>query len=246
MDGTLLFTTENDLGTGQGVIGVWDATAGYPRLGEFWSGGTGPHEMLRLPGTDILAVANGGIETHPDSGREALNLATMRSTLAYLDGQGRLLETVTLADELRLNSIRHLAAAPDGSVAFAMQWQGDPAEAPPLLGLHRRGAEAVLAAAPDPVQVRMQGYAGSVAFSGDGSEVAITSPRGGLLLLFGADGTFLETVAEADVCGVARAPEGFIVTSGTGRAMALAGGATTAMRQHDLAWDNHLVPLEAT
>jgi hypothetical protein len=200
--------------------------------------------MLRLPGTDILAVANGGIETHPDSGREALNLATMRSNLAYLDGDGALLETVELSDGLRLNSIRHLAATPEGLVAFAMQWQGDAAEAPPLLGLHRRGAAPVLAPAPDPILVRMQGYAGSVAFSGDGAEVAITSPRGGLMLLFGTDGSFLETVAETDVCGVARAPGGFLVTSGTGRAMERAGGTTIATRQHNLAWDNHLVPLE--
>jgi uncharacterized protein len=245
-DGGLLFTTENDIATGAGVIGVWDPAAAYVRLGEFPSGGTGPHEMLRLPGSDILAVANGGIETHPDSGREALNLATMRSNLAYLDAERGLLDTVELPAYLRLNSIRHLAARADGFVAFAMQWQGEEAAAPPLLGLHRRGAAPILAAAPDPIHVRMQGYAGSVAFSGSGAEVAITSPRGGLMLTFAADGgAFIGTVAESDICGVSFAPPGFLATSGTGRAMLIEGGRATGGQRHALAWDNHLVQLTA-
>jgi hypothetical protein len=49
-----------------------------------------------------------------------------------------------------------------------------------------------------------------------------------------------------DVCGLGPAPGGFLVTSGTSRAMELLGGTITAVRQHNLAWDNHLVPLDRT
>ena len=68
-NGELLFTTENDYEAGEGRIGVWDVMRGYARVGDFASGGIGPHEIKVLPGSDILVVANGGIETHPDSGR---------------------------------------------------------------------------------------------------------------------------------------------------------------------------------
>jgi uncharacterized protein len=245
-DGGLLFTTENDIATGAGVIGVWDPAAAYVRLGEFPSGGTGPHEMLRLPGTDILAVANGGIETHPDSGREALNLATMRSNLAYLDAGGGLLDTVELPAHLRLNSIRHLAARADGLVAFAMQWQGEEAAAPPLLGLHRRGTAPILAAAPDPIHVRMQGYAGSVAFSGSGAEVAITSPRGGSCSP--SRRTAGRSLARSPNPTSAASPLHRLGSSPpparAGRCM-IEGGRATGGQRHALAWDNHLVPLTA-
>ncbi|MEM9756597.1 MAG: DUF1513 domain-containing protein, partial [Pseudomonadota bacterium] len=77
-DGSLLYTTENDLETLEGRIGIWD-TRQYLRVGEIASGGIGPHDMRRMPGTDTLVVANGGIATHPDSGRAKLNLPTMRA-----------------------------------------------------------------------------------------------------------------------------------------------------------------------
>jgi len=124
-DGRVLFTPENDYEVGTGVIGVWDRSDGYTRIAEFSSGGIGPHEITRLPGTDILVIANGGIETHPDSGRAKLNLATMQPNLSYLSGAGKVLETIELSPAHRLSSIRHLSVRSDGLVAFGMQWQGD-------------------------------------------------------------------------------------------------------------------------
>lgn len=99
-DGRLLFTPENDYEAGQGRIGVWDADAGYARLGEFSSGGIGPHDIALMPDADVFVVANGGIDTHPDSGRAKLNLPTMKPNLAYLGPDGTLIETVELAPDL--------------------------------------------------------------------------------------------------------------------------------------------------
>ena len=239
--GAILATTENDYATGEGRIGLWDAGAGYARLGEIASGGIGPHEALRLPGTDVLVVANGGIRTHPETGRETLNLAVMRPNLTYLAADGRVLDRVELEPAMRLASIRHLAARADGTVAFALQWQGEEASPVPLLGLHRRGGPVRLLAADDEAQRRLAGYAGSVAWSGAGDAVAITSPRGGVAHVFPAAGGAPEIVERADVCGAATAPGGLVLSDG-------AGGLTSgrAARRHPCAWDNHLVALTST
>jgi hypothetical protein len=216
-DGRQLYTPENDYEAGDGRIGIWAADGGYARIGEFRSHGTGPHDAALLPGTGTLVVANGGIATHPDSGRTPLNLATMRPSLAYVDLSGRLLERVELAPELHLNSIRHLALRGDGLVAFAMQWQGDAAARPPLLALHRRGEAPALLAAPEPQHARMQNYAGSVAFSGDAASVAISSPQGGQVHVFDATtGAFARAFDAPDVCGLAACGPGFMASTGTG------------------------------
>ena len=75
-DGETLFTTENDFETGDGRIGVWSRAGGYTRTGEFASGGIGPHDVKRLPQSDTLVVANGGIKTHPAHSK---SLVGMRS-----------------------------------------------------------------------------------------------------------------------------------------------------------------------
>ncbi|SFP82113.1 DUF1513 domain-containing protein [Tranquillimonas alkanivorans] len=241
--GETLCTTENDFGTGDGRIGLWSRSAGYRRIGEIASHGTGPHDIKVLPG-DVLVVANGGIRTHPDKGREKLNLDTMRPSLVYLDAEGALLDKVELERDLHKNSIRHLAVRPDGLVAFATQWQGAPSDGVPLLGLHRRGAAAKLAEADLAEQIAMQGYAGSVAFAGDGQSVAITSPRGGRLHRFAPDGAFLGTVRRRDVCGLAPAPGGFLASDGLGALVEVSDRLSPLASRAGRAWDNHLIRLD--
>ncbi|HET7409882.1 MAG TPA: DUF1513 domain-containing protein [Paracoccaceae bacterium] len=243
-DGATLYTTENDYAAGEGRVGIWDAGAGYRRLGEVASGGVGPHEMLLMPDGETLAVANGGILTHPDSGREKLNIPTMAPNLAYLRTRdGALLETVEPAPELRLNSLRHLAVAPDGLVAIAAQWQGVPEDGVPLLALHGRGRPGLVWAEADPLSLRaMEGYAGSVAFDGAGRMAAITGPRGGLLLAWDGEGAPAGIWRRADVCGIAPAATGWTATDGLGGVTHL--GADLSVRRsvaHLVAWDNHLV-----
>jgi hypothetical protein len=236
--GDLLCTTENHIETGAGRIGLWSRREGYARIGEIPSGGIGPHEILALPG-DVLAVANGGIRTHPDHGREKLNLPTMRPNLAYVTPDG-VEEVMTLPEELHCASIRHLAS--DGTVVgFAMQWQGDLPDPVPLLGLHRRGGAPVLCQADLAEQLAMAGYAGSVALAGD--TVGISSPRGGRVHLFGLDGAFRGVVRRADVCGLAPRGTGLMATDGMGGVLALDGAGVTPLALAARHWDNHLVPV---
>ena len=56
-DGRLLYATESDFEAAQGVVGIFDATDGYRRIGEFPTFGTGPHEMLLMPDGVTLGVA---------------------------------------------------------------------------------------------------------------------------------------------------------------------------------------------
>ncbi|GAA3859191.1 DUF1513 domain-containing protein [Celeribacter arenosi] len=245
-DGTRLFTTENEFDTATGMIGVWDVADGYRRIGSFASGGIGPHDVRLMPDGRTLVVANGGIETHPDSGRAKLNIPFMQPNLTYVSLSGEIVEQVEPEASRHMNSIRHLAVSPDGLVAFAMQWQGDVSEAPSLVALHRRGAAFTYLDTPPDEHRKMQGYAGSIAFSGNGAQVAITSPRGGLVQVFDvATARYRRSISMADVCGVAPAQGGFTITSGTGEIGRPDGASAGVLIQHDVQWDNHLVALHA-
>jgi len=241
-DGAALFTSEQRSDTSEGVIGVWDARAGYTRYDEFPSGGIGPHDLRLMPDGDTLVVANGGIATDPTD-RRKLNLPTMRPNLTYLSLSGSIREQVELEAELRRNSIRHLAVRQDGLIGFAMQWEGEPGAAPPLLGLHRMGETPVLAQAPLADELAMQGYAGSVAFSGAGHEIAITSPRGGRVHKFSDDGAFLAALSRADVCGLAPMDRGYLASDGLGGLISIRAAGPTPLARAECAWDNHIVLL---
>jgi uncharacterized protein len=243
-DGDTLFTSEVVAETGAGRIGVWSRRDGYARMGEFSSGGIGPHEIRRMPGTEMLVVANGGIRTGPGD-REKLNLPTMAPNLGYLSPLGARLQQIALPEAAHLASIRHLAVNPDGLVAFAMQWEGAVEASPALLGLHRFGDEAATRAkAPADLHTAMRGYAGSVTFSADGAEVAISSPKGGRVQIFGADGAFHREIRRADVCGLAASREGFILTDGLGTFAQVRDGAIVRYQKANRAWDNHVVALD--
>lgn len=237
--GELLATSEQRAADSAGQIGLWDART-WARIDEWATGGIGPHEVALLP-DGRMAVANGGIATDPTD-RRKLNLATMRPSLAILGPAGAVDDLIDLP-ELRQNSIRHLAVRGDGTVALAMQWEGPETEAVPLLGLWRGGAGVTLGQAPETELRRMNGYAGSVAWSGDGRQVVITSPRGGRAQVFNDAGRFVDGFDRADVCGVAPAATGVLVSDGTGILLRRGVDGLTVLARHVVAWDNHLVPV---
>ncbi|PYG26730.1 DUF1513 domain-containing protein [Pelagimonas varians] len=239
-DGRLLFTTENDYEAGRGCIGVWDAQKSYVRIDEWDSGGIGPHDIKRIPGTDTLVVANGGIDTHPDTGRTKLNIATMEPNLAYIEA-GQVIGTASFSAEWHKCSIRHLDVSQNGTVAFGMQWQGDgPVDM--LVGTHRYG-EKIDAFAASPQDMRnMQGYIGSIASSADGRFVAVTSPRGGMVQIYDVLSAMLvRTLALEDVCGISVCGDWFVATAGTGALRSISKGQQNTLQAAEFAWDNHLV-----
>lgn len=242
-DARLLYASENDIATGDGVIGIYDATDGYRRMGELPSGGIGPHDLALLPDGRSLVIANGGLRTHPDSGREILNPGGMKPNLALLDlTHGEVTARHELEAGLGKLSIRHLAVRPDGLVAFGCQYQGEAEDAPPLLGLLRPGGTPVMLEINDDALFRMRNYIGSVSFDDTGGYLAATSPHGGAALVWDmVRGKVSRSVAMADVCGAA--PNGnaaFLLTSGNAGISASApSGLSPAPGGHRWIWDNH-------
>lgn len=239
LDGEILVTTENDTETGQGLLGLWSRRENYRRIGEISTGGIGPHEVKRLPNQDVFVVANGGLLTKPDSGREILNLDTMQANLSFV-GLNGLLDVQTLDIEFRQNSIRHLDVSANGLVAFGMQWQGERAEHPPLLGLTRRGEQPQLVSA-GAEHLQMKDYVGSISFSGNGQNIGMTSPRGGVLQIFDTSGNYVRGWHRIDVSGVAAASNGFLTTDGGGSVFNVDLDSENRAMSHRKFWDNHLI-----
>ena len=239
-DGGILYTTENDYEVGEGRIGVWDVASGWRRIGEFASAGVGPHDMALAPDGETLIVANGGIQTHPATERMKLNIPTMRPNIAWIAAvDGTLRDRVEPEDALRLNSLRHFAAAPDGEVVIGAQWQGDIARSPSLIARARPGEALRWIDGPPSLWPRMQGYVGSVALESDGS-VAATGPRGGVALIADREAV-RRTLDLADVCGAACAEGGsdrVLLTTGGGDVF---DGTGARLARHALAFDNHLI-----
>ncbi len=241
-DGSLLYTTENDFEAGRGVVGLWDVSAGYARIDEWDSGGIGPHDIKRLPGSDILVVANGGIDTHPDTGRTKLNIPTMRPNLSYIS-DAMIIEQMELPAEMHKNSIRHLAVAADGQVAFGMQWQAD-GLAETLVGVHSLGTPGRLMTATRDQMRDMQGYVGSIACSEDGRTLVVTSPRGGIVQVYDVQtAQVAQSRSAGDACGVAPSQDGFMITTGSGSLSLLNGSGIERTVTEAVRWDNHLVAI---
>jgi hypothetical protein len=244
-DGKLLYSTENDYDRAQGMIGVRDATDGYEQIGEFSAHGMEPHDIALLADGRTMVIANGGIETHPDSNREELNLPHMQPSLIYVDVEnGDLLEEHRLAPELHQLSIRHLAVADDGSVVFGCQYRGPEEDAPALIGFHRRGEAPVIVEAPPETQIALRNYIGSVAADSGGGIVAASAPKGGLVTYWDvAARRYLGSSELADGCGLAPTHQSahFLLTSGEGwLATADAGGAVSRLAS-EFQWDNHAI-----
>ena len=251
MDGEFLFTTENDFEAGRGVIGVWRTRPNYRRVREFPSYGIGPHELILSENGSTLIVANGGILTHPDTGRRKLNVPTMSPSLAYISSSdGRLVESYTFdGPRRRLLSIRHLAANADGLVCVALQDEGPRSDPVPLVAFHGPGDAGLdLRAAPRPTLRRMKGYTGAAALDSSGAYLAVSAPRGGLVTIWDVGRReLLTSLSLADGCGVAPAgrPGCFLISSGAGGAVRFdaATDRTAAVESPFLTrlrWDNHL------
>jgi len=245
-DGKLLLATENDFSAGYGVTGIYDATDGFRRIGEFSSDGIGPHEAILLKDGRTLCIANGGIQTHPDYGNTKLNLATMEPSLAYLDvASGEVVEKVKLAPELHQLSIRHMALDAAGNVWFGCQYEGDPGDRPPLVGRHRRGSEIELFPGPKETLHALRNYVGSVAVDATGAVLATSSPHGGIVVFWDtATGRCLGQQPLADGCGVAPVAEAKVLaTSGRGAIVTAGPEGEEMIRPEGAglpAWDNHL------
>jgi hypothetical protein len=248
-DGRLLYATENNLETGQGVFGVYDVARDYARIGEQPTHGIGPHDVAFMPGGELLLVANGGARTDPATGREILNKKNMEPSLAFVDPRsGEAKHKVDFGRDMSGLSFRHLAVAPDGEAVFACQYEGEPQEMPLLVGTILPNGKTRMLEMPDEDLYRLNNYLGAVALDGSGRMICATSPRGGMAAFWDRmTGKYLGLAPMPDVCGVAAAADSgmFVVSSGN------AGVRMARAETHDLThvrgsdldrymWDNHI------
>ncbi len=239
-DGRLLYATENDFEANRGVLGVYDVAGGYRRIGEFDTYGAGPHEVVLMPDGRTLAVANGGIETHPDYGRQELNLDAMDPSLCFIDARdGSLIGQMRLAPELHMLSIRHMVVDARDRVWFGCQFRGA-SGTPQLVGYATLTGEIRLIELPPEALSGLGNYVGGLAISADRETVAVSSPVGGSILCFdtGSRRPSAEVLLRS-TCGVAEDAAGFLASNGFGELIGL-GGSAVPPRQFDFQFDEHL------
>lgn len=235
-DGRLLYATENDFENSAGMIGIYNATDGFARIGEFPSYGIDPHELLLMPDGKTLCIANGGIETHPDFGRAKLNLAAMEPSIVFVDTtNGELLEKHKPPSELSRLSTRHMDIDAQGNVWVGCQYEGAETDHPPLILRVTKGDGYKQIMLPEKDQFALSNYIGSVAANRNENQIAVSSPHGNCVLLIDADtGNLVSRIDQTDVCGVAAHGQGFVLSSGEGKFGTV---------KTDRSWDNHIARL---
>ena len=241
-DGQRLFTTETDADTGQGLVVERDLHSLQP-LREFASGGVGPHALLLEPGGTLL-VANGGILNLPETGRRKLNLGRMAPNLTRLEAQsGAVVAQFRLPDPLL--SLRHLAIAPNGTVAVGLQAEhADPLArqaAPAMALLSAQGFVTVpwLHSAPPP---GWNGYAADVCWGA--GQFWASAPQAGCLVGWDAEGQNPTRLALKGAGALAS--HGTTTWLAAGDDSALQMDQTTAPSLHyplTIPWDNHASPM---
>ena len=239
-DGRRLYTTETDLETARGLVGVRDA-ASLEKIDEWATHGTDPHELL-LDRDGGLLVANGGIPTLPESGRVKVHLDRMDSSLVRLgEADGALRGQWRLPD--RRLSLRHMAWGERGRLGIALQAEHDaPADkaAAPLLAIFDGRSLTSFGAGH-----ALAGYGGDITFGG--GRFAVSCPRANGVALWRADGVWDGFAPLAEACaltaltpGASSASDapGAIWAGGRDRARVVSGKAAEAPLA-SLRLDNH-------
>jgi Uncharacterized protein conserved in bacteria len=254
-DGRMLYTTETDRYSGEGYIGVY-RSSDYHRIGEYPSGGIGPHQLKLMPDLTTLVVANGGMRGKANSETWLpTNLDSMQSSLAYLNAAtGELLEQRFLTEEKA--SIRHLDVTAEGVVVVGLQVQRSAMTSDKIVALgavHRRDSELKLLTAPDILWQNMRDYVGSVAVNNQFNRLVLTSPRGNVAAFWEIEsGELAGYLSLHDVCGAAMtADQSECVLSNSSGALRFINMANLQEQRakrlefEQLRWDNHLVNVSA-
>lgn len=240
-DGARLYTTQSEGKAQIGHVAVYDVMTGA--VSATWtSQGIEPHELLWADAA-TLVVGNGGILD-----RNATD--PIESSLVWLDAAtGTLKGKVALDEDNETLSLRHLVRLTDGRIVCGVQDQDFATDLRPLALIADMSGSVAFLDLPQDIHRRMMGYVGSIAADPSGSYICATSPRGGLAVVWTAEGEYVDAIDLPDTCGVAGGPEpyGFLLSSGHGARLPIHVDSVEgivarpeALRLDPLQWDNHL------
>jgi len=263
-DGKVL-VPQNHLDKKAASIAVYDPADTWRLLEEIPLPGVGPHQIECLSDGKTLAVAMGGIHTHPNTGRRKLNIDTMQSSLLYIDSNDSKVLAEYYPEDPKL-SLRHMAVSRDDRVIIAAQYQGPSENIFPLAFSHH-GEENLKAfsAAEEDWRAHQQ-YIGSVSVDPSGNTAYLSSPRAGIVSRWNLNSLELEeSYSLRDACGLAYAKEqrAFYISNGLGQIVNVKNTASnqgadqympqkqalmqsqinTAVFEKAMIWDNHLTIL---
>jgi hypothetical protein len=238
-DGRILYTTEMNLDTGAGLIGVRDA-ASLEKRAEWPTHGIDAHELVWDAMNDrCLIIANGGVPTQPETGRVKRNLERMDSSLVRLDVRdGKLLGQWRL-DDPRL-SLRHMAWYRDARVlGIALQAEHDDAAAktrsPVLARFDGHSLRTVSAPVP------LAGYGGDIAALEH--TFAVSCPRAQGIALYGTDGAWHGFLPLAEACALAAASAAALWAGGHPAALTWSHDKWATRPAPDVRLDNHWIAI---
>lgn len=224
-------------------------------LGEIPSYGLGPHELIPIPNSNTLLIANGGVFEHPEEGggRQKLNVDSMDPSLTYVEAtSGALLGQYRTTNHHL--GLRHLSLGTNGVVGVAIQSEGPADIYSPLAAFQRVGGELRIADTPQEICQRMKNFGLSLCIEGHSGVAALTCPKGDIVTFYDSnDARFIGYAALRDVSGVTLTPDRqeFLISSGVGQLcrikisdVLIGGDQTTALvnvlKDSEIKWDNHL------
>lgn len=211
---SFFITSETDRESSQGWLGVRDRST-LKTLDMWPTHGRDPHDMLVLPDAlgrwpaGTLMVANGGVTTRPETGRSKVYGERLDASLVAIDPKtGKLQGQWRLGDPYL--SIRHLAWNPQShTLGIALQ------------AAHANAAERNLAPVlatwdgesltPARNQPGLGGYGGDVVYVpfGSAGSFAVGCTLGNSVVIFSADGRFVQAEAHPGACALASKHDGW-------------------------------------
>ncbi len=244
-DSQYLFTTENQYDKKRGLVVVRDAK-NYQVLERFDSGGIGPHELILMPDNSTLAIANGGILTHPKQARKKLNLQDMQPNLTYMKSTtGDILGQYTPPDPQL--SLRHLTSDSQGKVYVGAQYQGDKNKIQALVFSHYGQQKLRPLNAQPRHWSSMQQYTASL--HAHGKHLYVTSPRGAIYNIWDTQtGDLINTYKMRDVSGIAQAGQNILLSNGKGYVRQVNSTQINLLPydfKHVLKFDNHMTTIQS-
>jgi len=177
-DGRSLYVTASDYEKKEGrllILNTEDLSLQY----DLSSGGIGPHELV-WQSDNIIAIANTGVLTHPDSGREILNKDNIQSNISLFDINSK---TINQQWPIPMSglSARHMDTMTDGSLVIGCQYKKEDKRPACIAFLSLKHGLQFADTNNDKLHWDMKGYSASIKAIPSTTQALITNPRGHLL-----------------------------------------------------------------